>query len=118
MARRRSTPVANRKSSGSGCVFRHHLPLGAYAQGVESRRLIIDPSAVARMRHRHPGVVLATARCAMRVQAVHLQRLRHTESVKHAADTVDAQAPEGALAVVVHQFEQPLELVPSSWVEL
>ncbi len=54
----------------------------------------------------------------MRIQAVSVQCFRDAESVEHAADTVDAQAPEWALAVSVHQLKESLYLLPSGWVEL
>lgn len=47
-----------------------------------------------------------------------LKCLGHTESVKHAANAVDAEAPEGTLAVLLHQPMESLELVGSSWMEL
>ena len=54
----------------------------------------------------------------MRVQVVSPQSLGQTESVKHAANTLDAEAPEGTLAVLLHQLMESLQLVRSSWVEV
>ena len=54
----------------------------------------------------------------MRVQAVHLQRLRHAESVEHAANALDAKAPEGTFAELVDQLLESAQLVCSSRVDL
>ena len=54
----------------------------------------------------------------MSVQAICLQRLWHTEPVEHAADAVNAEAPERTFAVLAHQLMQSTQLVRSSRVEL
>ena len=54
----------------------------------------------------------------MSVQAIGLQRLWHTEPVEHAADAVNAEAPEGTLAVLVDQLKESVQLLCSSRVEL
>ena len=54
----------------------------------------------------------------MRIQAVSLQRFRDAEPVEHAANAVDAEAPEGTFAVLIHQVLESAQLVRSSWVEL
>jgi hypothetical protein len=47
-----------------------------------------------------------------------LERFGHTASVEHAADAVDAEAPEGTLAVLVDQLLESAQLVRASRVEL
>jgi hypothetical protein len=54
----------------------------------------------------------------MGVQFLLLKCLGHTESIEDAADAVDAETPEGTLAVLLHQPLEALQLVGSSWVEL
>jgi len=56
--------------------------------------------------------------CAMGIQAVSLECLGHTEPVEHAADAVDAEAPERTFAVLVHQVPQSTQLLHSSWVQV
>ena len=53
----------------------------------------------------------------MRVQVMCLQRLGYTESVEHAANALDAQAPEGSFTVLVHQSEESVQLLRSSRVK-
>ena len=54
----------------------------------------------------------------MGVEPVGEQRFGHTQPVEHAADTVDAEAPEGSFAVVVYQLLESTQLVRSRWVDL
>jgi len=54
----------------------------------------------------------------MGVQAVGVECLGHTEPVEHAADAVDAEAPERAFAVLAHQLVESAQLMRASWVEL
>ena len=54
----------------------------------------------------------------MRIQTVSLQRFRDAEPVEHAASAVDAEAPERAFAMLIHQVVELVQLVRSSWVEL
>ena len=54
----------------------------------------------------------------MGVQSLLVKCVGHTESVEHAANAVDAEAPEETLAVLLHQPMESLELMGSSWVEL
>ena len=46
------------------------------------------------------------------------QGVWHTESVEHAADAVDAEAPEGTFAVLIDQLLESAQLLRSSWVKL
>jgi hypothetical protein len=52
------------------------------------------------------------------VQTASVQRDGQAETVEHAADAVDAEAPEGTFAVVVDQLLESAQLVRSSRVEL
>ena len=56
--------------------------------------------------------------CAVCVQAVLEQGVLDALSVEHAADAINAEAPERTFAVAEHQAVQPLELLPSGWVEV
>jgi len=47
-----------------------------------------------------------------------LKCLGQTESVKHAANALDAEAPEGTFAVLLHQPMKSLQLVRASWMQL
>ena len=49
----------------------------------------------------------------MGVQVVVQQCVLDTLSVEHAADAVDAEAPEGTFAIAEHQVAHPLELLSS-----
>src|SRR5437868_5714384 len=47
-----------------------------------------------------------------------LECFGHAASVEDAADTVDAEAPEGAFAVLADELLESAELIRSRWVEL
>ena len=63
------------------------------------------------LRDELPG--LAAQRRAVHVEAMRLERLVHVEPVEHAADAVNAEAPEGTFAVVVDQLLESAQLVRS-----
>jgi len=52
-------------------------------------------------------------RRAVHVEATRLEHLVHAEPVEHAADAVNAEAPEGTFAVVVDQSLESAQLVRS-----
>ena len=54
----------------------------------------------------------------MGVEPVGEQRFGHTQPVEHAADAVDAEAPEGAFAVLLRQLLESAHLVRASWMKL
>jgi hypothetical protein len=56
--------------------------------------------------------------CAMSVQAMCLQRLGHTLAIEHAADAIDAKAPERTFAVLAHEVVKSTQLLRASWMEL
>ena len=53
----------------------------------------------------------------MGVEPVGEQRFGHTQPVEHAADAVDAEAPERAFAVLADEVVEPVQLVRTSSVE-
>lgn len=80
--------------------------------------VLIRPGDGAAANLQVDGTGSAVERCAMSVQAVRVQRLRHTEPIEEAADAVDAEAPEWTFAILAHQLMESAQLVCSSRVEL